>query len=57
LRVGLLPEQEHSTEDTIQLWQKFSFNIVGRLPVAFKQPGRGNVDALAMYKWLAHDAQ
>ena len=45
-----------TNEGAIRLWQKLGFEIVGRLPGAFKHPSRGNVDALVMYKWLVHDA-
>jgi L-amino acid N-acyltransferase YncA len=36
----------------IQLWQKFGFATVGRLPGAFLHPGLGYVDALVMYRTL-----
>lgn len=36
----------------VRLWQKLGFEIVGRLPRAFKHPLKGNVDAFVMYKWL-----
>ena len=45
-----------TNESAIRLWQKLGFDIVGRLPGAFKHPGQGNVDAPVMYKWLVHDA-
>ena len=41
-----------TNEGAVRLWQKFGFEIVGRLPGAFKHPLQGNVDALVMYKWL-----
>ena len=46
-----------TNEAAIRIWQKLGFEIVGRLPGAFKHPGRGNVDALVMYKSLVHDTQ
>lgn len=36
----------------IKLWEKLGFDIVGRLPKAFRHPAAGLVDALVMYKWL-----
>ena len=36
----------------IALWQKFGFEIVGRLPGAFRHPTQGLVDALVMYRKL-----
>jgi ribosomal protein S18 acetylase RimI-like enzyme len=41
-----------TNEGAVRLWQKLGFEIVGRLPKAFKHPSQGNVDALVMYKWL-----
>lgn len=42
-----------STNDpAIHLWQSFGFEIVGRLPGAFRHPGHGYVDALVMYRSL-----
>lgn len=41
-----------TNEPAVRLWQKLGFAIVGRLPGAFRHPGRGYVDALVMYKWL-----
>jgi len=37
----------------VRLWQKLGFEIVGTLPMAFKHPSKGYVDAFVMYKWLA----
>jgi len=34
----------------IALWQRFGFEIVGRLPGAFRHPILGLVDALVMYR-------
>jgi ribosomal protein S18 acetylase RimI-like enzyme len=36
----------------VKLWEKLGFEIVGRVPKAFRHPARGYVDALVMYKWL-----
>jgi ribosomal protein S18 acetylase RimI-like enzyme len=33
----------------VKLWQSLSFEIVGRLPAAFKHPSQGFVDALVMF--------
>jgi ribosomal protein S18 acetylase RimI-like enzyme len=42
-----------STNDrAIRIWQAYGFEIVGRLPSAFKHPELGFVDALVMYKHL-----
>lgn len=36
----------------IALWQRFGFEIAGRLPRAFRHPTLGFVDALVMYRKL-----
>ena len=36
----------------IALWQRFGFEIVGRLPGAFRHPMLGLVDALVMFRKL-----
>jgi ribosomal protein S18 acetylase RimI-like enzyme len=36
----------------VKTWQAYGFEIVGRLPLAFKHPEQGFVDALVMYKHL-----
>lgn len=36
----------------IALWQRFGFEIVGRLPGAFHHPAEGYVDAFVMYRSL-----
>jgi ribosomal protein S18 acetylase RimI-like enzyme len=36
----------------IALWRRFGFDIVGRLPGAFRHPKAGLVDALVMYRKL-----
>jgi ribosomal protein S18 acetylase RimI-like enzyme len=41
-----------TNEGAIRLWQHMGFDIVGRLPKAFKHPRLGYVDALVMYRQL-----
>jgi ribosomal protein S18 acetylase RimI-like enzyme len=41
-----------SNERAVRLWQSFGFEIVGRLPGAFRHPTLGFVDALVMYRAL-----
>ena len=42
-----------STNDrAMRLWQSLGFEIVGRLPNAFRHPTNGFVDALVMYQTL-----
>ncbi|WP_416398016.1 GNAT family N-acetyltransferase [Allohahella sp. A8] len=41
-----------TNEGAVSLWQRLGFDVVGRLPKAFKHPVSGYVDALVMYKWL-----
>ncbi len=36
----------------VALWQRNGFEIVGRLPGAFRHPEQGYVDALVMYRML-----
>ncbi|NVJ28382.1 GNAT family N-acetyltransferase [Myxococcus sp. AM011] len=36
----------------VKLWQALGFDIVGRLPLAFRHPTAGDVDALVMYQQL-----
>jgi ribosomal protein S18 acetylase RimI-like enzyme len=36
----------------VALWQRFGFDIAGRLPGAFRHPAHGFVDALVMYRKL-----
>jgi ribosomal protein S18 acetylase RimI-like enzyme len=41
-----------TNERAIALWRRFGFEIVGRLPGAFRHPRHGPVDALVMYRKL-----
>jgi ribosomal protein S18 acetylase RimI-like enzyme len=41
-----------TNERAIKLWQSFGFEIVGRLPGAFKHPTQGFVDAFVMFLTL-----
>ena len=41
-----------TNESASRLWEKHGFEIIGRLPNAFRHPLRGFVDALVMYKQL-----
>jgi ribosomal protein S18 acetylase RimI-like enzyme len=36
----------------VRLWQRFGFDVVGRLPGAFRHPRLGDVDALVMFRTL-----
>lgn len=36
----------------VELWQSLGFEIVGRLPGAFRHPTQGDVDALVMFRPL-----
>jgi ribosomal protein S18 acetylase RimI-like enzyme len=36
----------------VRIWQSFGFEIVGRLPGAFRHPTEGYVDALVMFRGL-----
>lgn len=36
----------------VRLWQHLGFDVVGRLPGAFRHPRHGPVDALVMYRML-----
>jgi hypothetical protein len=36
----------------VKLWQSLDFEIVGRLPAAFRHPSQGFVDALVMFTSL-----
>lgn len=41
-----------TNERAVRLWQSLGFEIVGRLPGAFRHPTQGFVDALVMYQRL-----
>lgn len=41
-----------TNERAVRLWQSLGFEIVGRLPGAFRHPVHGYVDALVMYQPL-----
>ena len=41
-----------TNERAVRLWQSFGFEIVGRLPGAFRHPQLGYVDAFVMYREL-----
>jgi ribosomal protein S18 acetylase RimI-like enzyme len=41
-----------TNERAVRLWQSLGFEIVGRLPNAFRHPTNGFVDALVMYQTL-----
>jgi ribosomal protein S18 acetylase RimI-like enzyme len=41
-----------TNERAVRLWQSLGFEIVGRLPGAFRHPVQGYVDALVMYRTL-----
>ena len=41
-----------TNERAIRLWESLGFEIVGRLPLAFRHPTRGYVDALVMFQSL-----
>jgi ribosomal protein S18 acetylase RimI-like enzyme len=41
-----------SNEGAVALWKSLGFEVVGRLPQAFRHPALGLVDALVMYRTL-----
>ena len=41
-----------SNERAVRLWQACGFEIVGRLPAAFRHPRFGDVDAYVMFRRL-----
>jgi ribosomal protein S18 acetylase RimI-like enzyme len=41
-----------TNERAVALWQSLGFEIVGRLPAAFRHPTHGYVDAFVMYRLL-----
>jgi ribosomal protein S18 acetylase RimI-like enzyme len=43
-----------STNDrAVRLWESLGFEVVGRLPLAFRHPTRGYVDVLVMFQPLS----
>jgi len=41
-----------TNETAVRLWQRHGFEIVGRLPKAFRHATLGEVDALVMHRFL-----
>ena len=41
-----------TNQGAIRLWERHGFQVIGRLPGAFRHPVQGYVDALVMYQWL-----
>jgi ribosomal protein S18 acetylase RimI-like enzyme len=41
-----------SNEGAVALWKSLGFDVVGRVPRAFRHPALGMVDALVMYRTL-----
>ena len=41
-----------TNEPSLHLWKKLGFEVVGRLPGAFRHSRHGFVDAFVMYKQL-----
>jgi ribosomal protein S18 acetylase RimI-like enzyme len=41
-----------SNERAVRLWKSFGFEIIGRLPEAFRQPSGNYADAYVMYRLL-----
>jgi GNAT superfamily N-acetyltransferase len=41
-----------SNARAVKTWLSHGFEVVGRVPLAFKHPRLGFVDAFVMYKWL-----
>jgi len=41
-----------SNAPAVHLWQSCGFEIVGRIPGAFRHPALGFVDALVLYRTL-----
>ena len=57
VRQGFLAMQYNLVVSTnvgaIRLWKRHGFEVIGTLPMAFKHPKLGYVDALLMYKLLS----
>ncbi|WP_263263062.1 N-acetyltransferase [Pseudomonas sp. RIT-PI-S] len=45
-----------TNEVAVALWQKLGFEVVGRLPKAYRHAQQGLVDCLVMFKWLGPQA-
>jgi ribosomal protein S18 acetylase RimI-like enzyme len=45
-----------SNEVAVALWQKLGFEVVGRLPRAYRHARLGLVDCLVMFKWLVSES-
>lgn len=45
-----------TNERAVRLWQSLGFDIAGRLPLAFRHPRHGYVDALVMFQRLSDKA-
>jgi len=41
-----------SNERAVRLWKSFGFEIIGRLPEAFRHPSGNYADAYVMYRFL-----
>jgi len=41
-----------TNEHAIRLWRSLGFDVVGKLPLAFRHPTLGDVDALVMFRSL-----
>lgn len=44
-----------SNEVAVRLWKKLGFDIIGKIPEAFRHPTHGYVDAFVMYKRLSEE--
>ena len=44
-----------TNEGAIRLWKQLGFEIVGTLPDAFRDPGKGYVDVYVMFRSLTED--
>jgi hypothetical protein len=41
-----------TNEPAIRLWTSLGFEVVGRMPLAFRHPSLGYMDALVMFRAL-----
>ncbi|WP_372449981.1 GNAT family N-acetyltransferase, partial [Vibrio metschnikovii] len=41
-----------TNEVAVNLWQNLGFEVIGRIPKAYKHGRLGYVDSFIMYKWL-----